>query len=407
MVMLTLGEARNMGLSTSGFQPGRIPNFYGRESYGMVGGNVGLQHSLSDLMPNTSLQEEVVEHQCAVLQDADILGLMNGRGYGTCMTSMGFWQPSTGIDRGLGLLEDVLPQVIDQENHYNAPVSTDSSLLYGSIPRVGLGETHVGISSVPLQHQVAREQWVEGIPTARQPVERDVGLSPVNLKPCKIIEKQVKSKRPSEQVDHILRERQRRDDMTSKFAILESLLPIGLKRDRSTIVDDSIVHVKNLHHRIQILQQRRLQLQQAVAVKSVGNIANGCRRVALKVLQPYPVSPSKLQERPVATPRSTLPQEELSKIHSLLRNCLEKIEVHADLPHQVVIELVCRHQPRLQSNILQYLEHMNLDITHCCITKVAHRLVCVITAKPVETTMPTNDIVAALKNALGSDEAVG
>lgn len=141
------------------------------------------------------------------------------------------------------------------------------------------------------------------------------------------------------------------------------------------------MHVKNLHHRIQILQQRRLQLQQAVAVKSVGKIANGCRRVALKVLQPYPVSPSKLQERPVATPRSTLPQEELSKIHSLLRNCLEKIEVHADLPHQVVIELVCRHQPRLQSNILQYLEHMNLDITHCCITKVAHRLVCVITAK--------------------------
>ena len=36
-------------------------------------------------------------------------------------------------------------------------------------------------------------------------------------------------KRPAEQAEHIIRERQRRDDMTSKFLMLESLLPPGPK----------------------------------------------------------------------------------------------------------------------------------------------------------------------------------
>lgn len=39
----------------------------------------------------------------------------------------------------------------------------------------------------------------------------------------------LKSQRPAEQAEHIIRERQRRDDMTSKFLMLESLLPPGPK----------------------------------------------------------------------------------------------------------------------------------------------------------------------------------
>lgn len=38
-----------------------------------------------------------------------------------------------------------------------------------------------------------------------------------------------KSQRPAEQAEHIIRERQRRDDMSTKFLLLESLLPLGPK----------------------------------------------------------------------------------------------------------------------------------------------------------------------------------
>lgn len=70
--------------------------------------------------------------------------------------------------------------------------------------------------------------------TTQRPLKQETGLCHTELKPRKVIDKSsrtmdVKQKRPPEQSDHILRERQRRDDMTSKFAILESLLPIGVK----------------------------------------------------------------------------------------------------------------------------------------------------------------------------------
>jgi hypothetical protein len=77
-----------------------------------------------------------------------------------------------------------------------------------------------------------------------------------------------KQKFPSsslEQPEHIVRERQRRDDMASKFAVLESFLPPSSKRDRSAIVSDSAEYVKNLHHRINVLQQRRMELMNVAA----------------------------------------------------------------------------------------------------------------------------------------------
>lgn len=96
--------------------------------------------------------------------------------------------------------------------------------------------------------------------------------------------------------------------------------------------------------------------------------------------------------------RPRVSEVELKGIHDVLRSCLEKMEVHADLPHQVVIEMICKQQPRLQSNILLCMESLNLDVMQCSITKIAHRLIYVIVAKPQEEN--TSGIVAALKNAL-------
>lgn len=71
----------------------------------------------------------------------------------------------------------------------------------------------------------------------------------------------VKGKRPTDAVGHIIRERQRRDDMTNKFLLLESILPPAPKRDRATVIKDSIQYVKNLRHRVKNLHQKRSQMR--------------------------------------------------------------------------------------------------------------------------------------------------
>lgn len=144
-------------------------------------------------------------------------------------------------------------------------------------------------------------------------------------------------------------------------------------------MDDSIEYVKNLHHRIKSLQERKAELNHQPAAATTSNDQRGRKALGETIMpQPSHGSPTK---RASASRRPRISHEELSAIHVLLRSCLEKMEVHADLPHQVVIEMVCKPQPRLQSNILLCLENLNLDVMQCSITKIAHRLICVITAK--------------------------
>ena len=103
-------------------------------------------------------------------------------------------------------------------------------------------------SSVPVRRQVPpRECWLEGnhqqqqlsSSSPRGGKRGDNGSldPPSNLAPRKKIDKRAGQeaaagrwpKRATDQADHIMRERQRRDDMTSKFLVLESLLPGGAK----------------------------------------------------------------------------------------------------------------------------------------------------------------------------------
>jgi hypothetical protein len=382
--MLSIVEAHNMGL-TRGFRPEPL---YGRDTYGLeaaaleaASGNVALQQQLNDLISNSFLESPLQHHQCSVPSYTPSVDLTYSG-----LTSMGFCQSDN------FLLED-LPPVVD---HY-FPVSSST------VPPSASTFASIGMSlprqpSLPLQRP-----WLdEDLDISPRGLKRDRDVDQTGMQPRKKLDRisrtmETKSKRPgTEQAgDHILRERQRRDDMTSKFAVLESLLPIGVKRDRATIVDDSIEFVKNLHHRIKSLQARKVELHQASTQKTAA-----CRRGPMEVLQPRcgssPVKES--TKGPVLSRRPRVSEEELKGIHDLLRSCLEKLEVHADLPHQVVIEMVCKLQPRLQSNVLLCMENLNLEVMQCSITKIAHRLIYVIIAKPQEENM--NGIVAALKNAL-------
>lgn len=405
--MLSLGEVHNMGLNGrgGGFRHSGDYNVYDRGNYGLstlldgaAAGNAGgLQHHLTDFLHQNPFLQTSLPPVASAL---------------TTYSSMGFPGCTQG---GESLLFDVevMPQVDDQFNFPAGIVTTTAPVpTFDSIASLGLGGPSV------LQQQ-QRESWVGAAAAATAPVRVGVKreapvLDQANMQPRKKVETSArvvvgldKCKRPSDQADHILRERQRRDDMTSKFAVLESLLPTGPKRDRSTIVDDSIEYVKNLHHRIKSLQKRKEALAQASANPlAKGNTANGTacwkwpKAEVLQQQQPALASPEKPKVKP---PKSPVSPEEMSRIRAALRTSLESIQVHTDMPNQIVINMVCRPQPRLQSNVLVCLESLDLDVMQCSITKVSQRLICVITARPQEESTPASGIVAALKYAMGSD----
>ncbi|CAM6019519.1 unnamed protein product [Sphagnum balticum] len=186
-----------------------------------------------------------------------------------------------------------------------------------------------------------------------------------------------------EQPEHIVRERQRRDDMASKFAVLESFLPPSSKRDRSAIVSDSAEYVKNLHHRINVLRQRRMELMNV---------------------------DSKKFSNTTSVSRSFPTEEELSESNIELKSCVEKLEVFLDLPHKLVIHMMCRPQPKFQSNMLQGMESLQLEVLQCNISRVAFgHVICIISAKPWDGSaydaMCKDRIIVAVNCALGPDSS--
>jgi len=215
--MLSIGEVHNMGLAR-GFRP---ESLYGRDTYDLeaaaleaASGNVVLQQQLNDLISNSFMQAPLQpQQQCAgPFTSSGDLGYPG-------LTSMGFSQSDN-------FLLDDLPPVVD---HF-APVCSAA----GSPPAISFAP--IGVSLQPPPPQLQQPWRDEKLDLSPRGLKRDGGNDLTNVQHRKKMEKSArtldaKSKRPAtEQAgDHILRERQRRDDMTSKFAVLESLLPIGVK----------------------------------------------------------------------------------------------------------------------------------------------------------------------------------
>lgn len=156
-------------------------------------------------------------------------------------------------------------------------------------------------------------------------------------------------RRPNDQAGHIIRERQRRDDMTNKFLILESLLPPGPKRDRSTVVDDSVEYVKNLHQRLKDTQKRRADILKAHAALSSEvltvhtpkqNNRATCHNLSSPDLRKVAVNAAFIRTSPES--------KEIDSDAKKKASCIDNIQVHVDLPHQIVIEMTCRSHPHIQ-----------------------------------------------------------
>ncbi|KAG0609723.1 hypothetical protein M758_7G009000 [Ceratodon purpureus] len=233
---------------------------------------------------------------------------------------------------------------------------------------------------------------------------RPRGLKMQKIEP---VQECVKSHRPAEQAEHIIRERQRRDDMTSKFLMLESLLPPGPKRDRSTVVEDSIQYVKSLHHRVKELHQKRSEMKSnVISCQTTDTLKQKSKNVLLNSDQKTQINPPAQCLPKAGLKNSVASPPDESDALAKSSGSIETIEVHLDLPHQIVIEMTCRPHRHIQSQIMVALERLGMDVSRCSISKLHNRLICVLVVKPREMTEPlitSNDVIGALSHAVVPD----
>ncbi|CAM6086114.1 unnamed protein product [Calypogeia fissa] len=221
-------------------------------------------------------------------------------------------------------------------------------------------------------------------------------------------------------LDHVERERQRRDLMTSKIAALDLLLPKSTKRDRVSIVFDAIQLLKRLQREIKDLQRKfhEAKLRRAslaplathrqpldpVAITIPKSIDCNMRttghsflnEVVIKRLGKHmktidiltqPIEGTSGQSRPPQG--SSLQCLEGSRIRDKGTVFVE-FDVHLDDNVRVQEEklLKCRCRKDYLSTMMGLVNQCQLDVVSCNIVKLSNYFICVIGLK-IRTTKKT------------------
>ncbi|KAJ7194470.1 hypothetical protein O6H91_Y515900 [Diphasiastrum complanatum] len=194
--------------------------------------------------------------------------------------------------------------------------------------------------------------------------------------------------------DHIIRERQRRDDMSNKFAILESLLPWRPKRDRAAIVDDAIHFVQQMQRLFDQLEKKAIQGrlsndQQAKlpaaksTVKEAYTTYIPCRLVANPIgVVAKPSAMLISQHRTLLGANYTSARQFHPEVQEQSRDPTSEVSVHAaPFGDSLMIEITCSTRVGFMTSILKMLEDLQLDVSHCNYLKRAPQILCIIGAK--------------------------
>ncbi|KAL2641959.1 hypothetical protein R1flu_009546 [Riccia fluitans] len=199
---------------------------------------------------------------------------------------------------------------------------------------------------------------------------------------------------PSEQVEHVLRERQRRDDMSCKIAVLEGLLPPCHKRDRASIVHDSVQYVKTLQQRVEDLRNKLVALNKRNSHNNT-TITNTFTKTKISVSPEVVKATSMSQISDTSTGNSEAVAEKLFysvEFYIQLEGCSEAAKLR---------RCKCRHD--YLSSAMRRLEQLNIEISRCSVTKMCDHLICVIVVKPRSSRVhvPTpSSIAASLETAV-------
>ena len=140
------------------------------------------------------------------------------------------------------------------------------------------------------------------------------------------------------------------------------------------MVEDSIQYVKSLHHRVKELHEKRSEMKSSkVSSQTADMLKKG--PVLPDADQKAPAPPKEVVKNPATS------QSESDHALATSRSSVEKIEVHLDLPHQIVVEMTCLPHRHIQSQIMAALERLRMDVARCSISNLYNRLICVVVVK--------------------------
>ncbi|KAL3678130.1 hypothetical protein R1sor_021086 [Riccia sorocarpa] len=200
---------------------------------------------------------------------------------------------------------------------------------------------------------------------------------------------------PSEQVEHVLRERQRRDDMSCKIAILEGLLPPCHKRDRASIVHDSVQYVKSLQQGVEELRRKLYVLKQR----------NSCHEATTTAFTRAEINvPPEVIK--VSCPDSgEIPDMSAGNLETRAEKSFYLVEFHIQLEgcSEAAKLRRCKCRRDYLSSAMKRLEQLNVEISRCSVTKMFDHVICVIIVKPRSPTGPAptaSSIAASLETSV-------
>lgn len=214
-------------------------------------------------------------------------------------------------------------------------------------------------------------------------------------KPEAAVAEPPKESRLPTQAEHIIRERQRRDDMAAKYSILESLLPPAAKRERAVVVEDAMSFVKNLQHKKSELLKRRAKLKLAAQHQSVNGLSpRHDKGKWLKTAHDSSgVITTSCVNQSTENCRTDSPISSSIMVRDLMvkpiTNASEDLNIDAKPVHiyvhfsekEIVIEMVWSQLLRnFHSFLLQAVESFGLDVTRCSLQRLTRGVVqCIIT----------------------------
>lgn len=242
-------------------------------------------------------------------------------------------------------------------------------------------------------------------------------IAPKTKELFKAFKQSVGSRIPTPE-EHILRERKRRLDMASKFQVLESILPAGIKREKAVVVEDAIKLVKMLQLRKEELLKRRSNLKLELLIQSseapryrrqsktcpVPRKAGDKKFDAIQSNQPKhiiykggdllkQIPPIVDRGKPINTAWMTGNPQNLIVPTSVHHNTAanrdiispENLRIHAQVSEEeILVEIFLHRYPfNLQIRLFQSMESLKLDVVRCSILRLPFEFVeCFIVAKP-------------------------
>ncbi|CAM6038626.1 unnamed protein product [Sphagnum compactum] len=186
--------------------------------------------------------------------------------------------------------------------------------------------------------------------------------------------------------NHILAERQRREEMNEKFSALRAMIPKATKKDKASIVGDTINYVLELEKRLKHLQG----CKDIEGVGGGGDPSSGFFKSTKRKVAPLTTAPysSNIFEDTSGQP----------PIHAQSDEEKKSAEVDVQkLGNQAVIKLVCSRTPGQVLRVLHALDECKVDLLQSNVTTVGDISVHFVTVQlEAGVSVTTEELISAL-----------